>query len=929
MSLNLIEGAKRLQALMNRQHQQLVRLHFPKNDGPEVPMVANRLDALERLSGDFQFTVEVLSSDPRIPLKSVLGKLVTIELTREQGEPRWFSGYVFEFRFVGIEGGLAQYDMVLLPWLAFLRLRKDNYIFHGATVEQQTGEIFADYETTDWRAVALGTDPVMTDAVQFDESDYNYLHRRWEALGWHYWYEHRQDGHTLVLSGDSTLSNPLDAPGPDIPFHDEATLAEDHGFTQVTPVRRLSSTAVAATSFDFKNPRPQASDTPTQNEQGDVPELEVYEYSGAYGFPTREAGQAFVRLRMEEIEAAGKHFSAIGNFRGVMPGRWFRLGGHFDQQVLGSNASDHEFLVIDVQHTAANNYGADVALPAHYHNRVTCLRKKIPWRPSRGFNSSEPRIYGLQTAIVVGPKGTEIHSDEYGRVRVQFHWDREGKFDEKSSAWVRVASTWAGSNFGFIAVPRIGQEVLVQFLDGNPDRPLITGRVYNAANMPPWELPAHQTQTGILTRSSQGGGYENANALRFEDKKGSEEVWLHAEKNQRIEVEHDESHWVGHDRNKVIDHDELVQVKHDRFNNIDVNHTEKIGSNHTETIGANHKQTIGKNQAIKIGKNLTETVGMANIQNVGLAKIANIGLGYAINVGAGYSVNVGGLANFVVGGAFNEQVGKSRGISAGDNVTVNAGKTMSLTGVDKITANGKEVFIEGSTKLVLAVGASTITMTPGEININAPMVKINCPAAPSSALAAPAPETSVKTGLGPEVDAIASKSPTLLQDLAALQAAKWTIKYGPAGKGSHADRKDKVITIDSARKQDPKQVVRSLSHEVGHASYPYNADYSSKDGYVKGALADEGAATIKNIQAQREIYANSGKTIDIGLSGNPANHEQYKAAYDQYLNDGNAAAARDRIGQVYGTGERASGKTNPTYNEYYGGWYTKNFPGRP
>lgn len=925
--INLAEGAKTLQALTGRQHNQLIKLHFPRNDGPDATLVANRLDAVETLSADFQFTVEVLSNDPRIPLKSVLGKLVTVELTRERGEPRYFSGYVFEFRFVAIEGGLAQYDMVLLPWLAFLRLRKDNHIFHGMTVREQTVSIFSDYDTTDWKQLALGTDPVMTDAVQFDESDYNYLHRRWEALGWHYWYEHRKDGHTLVLGGDSRLSDPIDAPGVKVPFHDEAHLSEDHGITQFTPVRRLSSTSVAATSFDFKKPRPQASEIPTVNQQGQVPALEVYEYAGAYGFATRDAGQAFVRLRMEEIEAAGKHFEAIGNLRGMMPGRWFRLVGHFDQQVMGSNTEDHEFLVIEVRHVAANNYGAGEATAAHYHNRLTCLRKKIPWRPSRGYNSIEPHIYGLQTAIVTGPKGAEIHSDEFGRVRVQFHWDRLGEFDEKSSAWVRVASTWAGSNFGFIAVPRIGQEVLVQFLDGNPDRPLITGRVYNAANMPPWQLPANQTQTGILSRSSQGGGYDNANALRFEDKKGSEEVWLHAEKNQRIEVENDESHWVGHDRDKVIDHDERVQVRHDRFNNIDVNHTEKIGSNHTETVGANHRQTIGRNQAIKIGKNLTETVTMANIQNVGMAKVTNVGLGYMVNVGAGYSVNVGGLANFIVGGVYNEQVGKSRGISAGENVTVKAGKTMSLTGADKITANGKEVFIEGSTKLVLSVGASSITLTPGEIKINAPLVKINCPAAPSSALAANTPVPKQQTGLGQDVDDIAAQSPTLQKDLADLKKDGWVIKDGPAGGGSHASRDQKVITIDSALKSDPKQATQVLAHEVGHAKYPFKDDRSGKAAFLKGTLGDEGAATMKNIEVQREIVKNGGP--DIGIAGNPANHPKYNAAYDQYLKDGNAGAARDKIGQIFGNGERVSGPTNPTYNEYYGGWYDKHYPGRP
>ena len=251
-------------------HRQLLRLGFPKDDGPAANLVANRLDATEGLSTDFRFTVEVLSEDPRIPLKDVLGKLVTVQLTREKAPPRFFSGYVFEFRFVALEGNVAKYDMVLLPWLAFLRLRKDNHIFHGHTVQAQTESIFSDYAATDWKAVALGPDPAMTDAVQFDESDYNYLHRRWEALGWHYWYEHRADGHTLVLSGFSTLADPLDAPGPEVPFTQQPRIAEDYGFMQLTPVRRLSTNAVAAASFDFKSPRPVVVDASAQNVQGDV-----------------------------------------------------------------------------------------------------------------------------------------------------------------------------------------------------------------------------------------------------------------------------------------------------------------------------------------------------------------------------------------------------------------------------------------------------------------------------------------------------------------------------------------------------------------------------------------------------------------------------------------------------------------------------------
>ena len=234
----------------------------------------------------------------------------------------------------------------------------------------------------------------------------------------------------------------------------------------------------------------------------------MYEYAGAYGLKDEIAGDDFVRLRMQEIEAAAKHFEGTGDDDRVQPGRMFRLTGHRNFSLLDSDDEDADFLITEVHHHANNNYPAGAATPSEYRYQLRCLRKKVPWNPGRGLSSTDPKIYGLQTALVVGPAGEEIHTDEYGRVRVQFHWDREGAYDEKSSAWVRVASTWAGSNFGFVAIPRIGQEVLVQFLDGNPDRPLITGRVYNQDNMPPWDLPANKTQTGMLSRSSQGGGYE-------------------------------------------------------------------------------------------------------------------------------------------------------------------------------------------------------------------------------------------------------------------------------------------------------------------------------------------------------------------------------------------------------------------------------------
>lgn len=700
-----------LNKLISAQHNRILRMDFPRNDGPAgIQMLANQLSATERVSKDFEYIVEVLSDNAHLELKQLLGKMVTISLVREDGTLRYFNGYVFIFELDRADGGLAYYRMVLRPWLAFLALRKDNYLFHGKTLAEQTQEIFADYDVRDWASKLQGTDQRMTDACQFDESDYNYLHRRWEARGWYYWYEHRADGHTLVLADDSPSQCPVIDGEPFMQWQDKAGSLDDDGISRFAPVRALAPGYYSIRSFDFKNPRPLGTEVPTLNRQGDVPALEVYEYTGSYGFKDRQDGDAQVRLRMEEIEVVAKRFEARSNDRFTQPGRHFTLRGHFDFGGIGTDPEDAQFLILDVYHHVRNNYEMADGASSEYTNFFTCLRKKIPWRPHRSFNSTEPKIYALQTAIVTGPKGEEIHTDEYGRVRVQFHWDREGGYDEKSSAWVRVASTWAGSNFGFMAVPRIGQEVIVQWLDGNPDRPLITGRVYNQHNMPPWELPANKTQTGMLSRSSHGGQYENANALRFEDKKGQEEVWLHAEKDQRIEVENDESHWVGHDRKKTVDHDETVHVKHDRTETVDNNETITIGVNRTEKVGANEKINIGANRSVTIGGNKAETVAIAKAETIGAAK--------ALSIGAGYAVTVGGAMNTAVGLAQFEEVGLNKTVMVGKKYSINAGDELEIT-------VGKSTLVMKSDGTVLINGTKFDFSASGPVQISGKDVDVN------------------------------------------------------------------------------------------------------------------------------------------------------------------------------------------------------------
>jgi type VI secretion system secreted protein VgrG len=488
--------------ILDRQHNRILRLFFPREDAPDALFLVNKLDATETMSKDFDFTVELLSDNADIPLKEMQSKLLNIELVRKDGTVRYFSGYVFSFRRCHSDGSITTYEARLGPWLKFLSLRKDNYLFHNKTLREQMESIFGDYSIYPrWEWRIRGEDARMTDACQFDETDFNYLSRRWEAAGWHYWYEHDADGHKLVIGDDSTRADTVDG-GAMVRFHAEGGSQEEDAIDHWSPVRQIVPSSVALNAFDFKSPAPSQIALPTLNSQGNVPDAESYEYAGAYGFRNASNGNLQGRIRMEEIEAVGKWIEAEGNNRSMTPGRSFRLIDHFIHDVDDGDGVNRDiFLILSVRHLASNNYLQQETERIHYRNWLTCTRKSVPWRPGRNFNSVDTRILAPQTATVVGPTGPDgVHTDEYGRVRVQFHWDRVGDNDDRSSAWLRVASAWSGAELGVITIPRVGTEVIVQWLDGNPDRPIIMGSVFNAFNMPPWTLPAERALTGLRSR---------------------------------------------------------------------------------------------------------------------------------------------------------------------------------------------------------------------------------------------------------------------------------------------------------------------------------------------------------------------------------------------------------------------------------------------
>lgn len=488
-----------------RQHNRILQLSFINDDGPEAELLINRLEASEALSRDFCYTLELLSNDADIALKSVMGKLLCAALTRGDGTQRYFTGYVDRFSFIRSDGGIAFYEARLVPWLAFLKSGKNNRVFHRLSLEGLSAELFSGCRLhAQWDCRLRQEDPIRTAMFQFDESDSNMLHRRWEEAGWHYHYEHDARGHRLMLSDDSTYALSIDG-DQEVPFQHHGGAVEEDGITHWSAARQFQPASVALTSYDFKTARAQHVDVPTLNKQGAVPPVEYYEYTGAYGFSNRDDGDRQSRLRMEEFEAAAKVFEGAGNCRYLQPGRAFRMTGHFSERrsrATGSNGleEDQTFLVVSVDHSATNNYLHHTDAPPCYTNRVTCIRRRIPWRPGRGHHSQATILNGMQTATVVGPSTENHHVDQYGRVKVQFHWDRLGHDDAGSSAWIRVASSWAGAAQGFIAVPRIGQLVIVQWLGGHPDRPVITGAVVNQLNMPPWALPSQAALAGIRSR---------------------------------------------------------------------------------------------------------------------------------------------------------------------------------------------------------------------------------------------------------------------------------------------------------------------------------------------------------------------------------------------------------------------------------------------
>ncbi len=687
-------------------------------------LLFSNLVANEGLSQVADFQIECLSAETSIDLDGILGKLVSLRASIPDEKDRFFTGYVIGISHVSTQDRYQAYRLQVRPWLWFLTRTTDCKIFQSKTVPDIIKEVFADHKIAEVRDALTGSYKTWDYCVQYRESDYNFVCRLMEQEGIYYFFEYKKDKNVLVLADAYSAHSPIDGSA-DIEFVENAGAQEESDYiSDWSYQRQVQPGKMVLTDFDFTKPSVKLEGTAAVPREHGEGKHEIFDHPGDFEYKVSD-GKHYAQVRVDELQAQFELAQGRTNVRRLAAAHLFTLKGHARKD------QNREYLIVDTHISVrAEGFESGGSTGSEFQCSFSALNTRQDFRPRRA--TPKPFVQGPQTAIVVGPSGDEIYTDQYGRVKVQFHWDRYGKKDEHSSCWVRVSHPWAGKNWGFVAIPRIGQEVVVDFLEGDPDRPIITGRVYNAEQMPPYDLPANMTQTGVKTRSSKGGTSDNFNEIRFEDKKGSEQLLIHAEKNQDIEVEKDETHWVGNDRSKTIDHDERVHVKHDRNEQVDNNETILIGVDQSETvgrnrvvqIGANHSENIGAAMSIVVGSTLTETVAVNYSETVGGAMELTVGAALAITVGAVMSETVGGAKTETVGGSKAESIGSGRTLTVGKDLTesIGANQTVSVAKDLKETIGGqhsvevtKEAMLQA--KKVQIVAEDEISFKTGDAEI--------------------------------------------------------------------------------------------------------------------------------------------------------------------------------------------------------------------
>ncbi|EDA2859018.1 type VI secretion system tip protein VgrG [Salmonella enterica subsp. enterica serovar Haifa] len=566
---------------------------------PPGALLFASLDGGETLSELFSYVVQLKTPDTlnlgyvspaaNLPLKPMVGKDLCVNIELDGGGKRHISGLVTAARVVGHEGRSVTYELRMEPWVKLLTHTSDYKAFQNKTVVDILDEVLAEYPYPVEKRL-VESYPVRTWQVQYGETDFDFLQRLMQEWGIYWWFEHSEDSHTLVLA-DAISAHKACPDSPLVEWHQEGLKLDKEFIHTITANESLRTGQWVLDDFDFTKPRSLLANTVANPRETGHATYEHYEWPGDY-FDKSE-GEMLTRIRMEAQRSPGRRVLGAGNIRTLMTGYTFTLENYPTAEV------NQEYLLMQtllfVQDNAQHS-GQDQHFT--FSTRFELHPTREVFRPQRTV--SKPHTKGPQSAIVTGPSGQEIWTDQYGRVKVQFGWDRYGKMDENSSCWIRVSYPWAGKGFGMIQIPRIGQEVLVDFKNGDPDLPIIVGRTYNQDTMPPWGLPGMASQSGIFSHSLYGGP-TNGNMLRFDDKTGAEEVKFHAEKDLNTTVKNNETHTVMVDRTKTIIKNETNSIGEDRNTTVTKNDGLSVKLAQTINIGTTYRLDVGDQFTLRCG----------------------------------------------------------------------------------------------------------------------------------------------------------------------------------------------------------------------------------------------------------------------------------------------------------------------------------------
>jgi type VI secretion system secreted protein VgrG len=723
-------------------------LHLDTPLGGDV-LLPRSFTATEGLSTLFHYHLVLASENTDIDFDQLVGKPATLSVRHSDGvSQRYFNGYISRFVQKQELGRLATYEAELVPWLWFLTLTADCRIYQWKTVPEVIDDTFQRYSFSDYRMDLVMSHTPWEYCTQYRESAFAFVSRLMEIEGMYYYFEQQDGEHTLVITDHRSTHKPCPYQSD---FRYEKVIGEGYRHTDDTiykwiPEKKVRPGKYTHRDYNFEKPddllqaqMTEIAEETSENwgeddEDRENPEYEIYDYPGEY--EDRMDADDWARLRIEEQETDHDVADGDSNCRSMLPGFKFTMQDHFRQD------QNREYLLTKVVHSGQEGtiFGGTDEGEAHYENQFSCMPADVQYRVRK---TKHHQMLGSQTAFVVGPPGEEIHTDQYGRVRVKFHWDRRPGRPEDSSCWIRVMHQWTGTNWGHQWIPRIGQEVIVDFLEGDPDRPIITGCVYNQDNMVPWTLPDNKTVSGFKTHSSKGGGADNFNQIRFEDKKGEELLSIQAEKDRYILVKHDDTEHVqhdqtiniDHDQTQTIGHDQTEEVKHDQKLTVDHDRTEEVKNDETITIDHDQSLTVKNDrskkidgdQKLRVKGDQSEMVEGDQKRTVKGDESEQVKGDFSLSVDGDHTVSIKGDKHLSVTGESSSKITGKRTaqIEDDDQLKVQGDLTIEVQGDVHIKVGGT-MLVKAGDEITLKGPGGFVTIDSKGVTIQGKKVFINC-----------------------------------------------------------------------------------------------------------------------------------------------------------------------------------------------------------